>query len=718
MRRLIAGVFAAGMLWATTADAARYETFIEIEAEEDLYDLFAADEISEDTFDTLIELYQRGVDLNEASREELYTLPNLTYDEVDAILDYRDEAAHIDDPAALVTSGIISQRKLVAMAPFLIVRSRDVERYDTTGWVRMPTRWSPLDRGIPPTSLRARVDTLDHLTVGVAAALMRQRLGSVAYDPNRGALSAESPSPGLEVPKVYAAWDTPEYELIAGTYRIGFGQRLTFDNTSQLTPHGIYADDELSRVTQLTRECKESAGELDASPCTGDARYRRVTPDFRWRTGLMGVAGGLKDVEVGEGTAQLYAFASHQPHSIYQYQFFDRDECDDPGECSAPSIFVRDSDEPLAPTSTHSFQTLPNMYTESTLGANATYQFSQGRHVGVTGYGSTIRWLVDDMNLDFQDWARVPYGGPFGAVGIDGGYSLGSLNLFGEVTRSFDSMNSLEAVDEGGGGFGALVRAVHTWDDHELESSLRYYDTDFANPHARGISAATRYDGLRARDEMGTQLRYSGDLTDDLSLRSTLDLYYQHSEDIYQGAIFARTDYDLSDLFDIGYWTQYRDRDFSRRGRSECYATRDETDEITGRPIPCAGEQFRNAGNVRIRPHDDYTITTQLQHQFLDSRRYDDQFRQDVSTWLTLTARPRDDLRLSLRSRYLFEDLHNNASREQSFWNYVDVTYGVAEGHDLRMRYDLLTYLDERESSNLQEPSPEHWVWLELHSRF
>ncbi len=713
MRQLIAALCALALFAASTSAVlgAVYEIFIEIETEEDLYDLHAADQIDDDTFQTLLELYQRGVDLNDASREELYTLPNLTYAEVDAILAYREDAGWIDSPAALVVNDIISTRKLMAIAPFLILRDRRIERYDTSGWVRLPTRWSQLDSGAPPTSLRARVHTMHHLQVGVAAALMRQRVGSVAFDPNRGALSADPASPGIEVPKIYASWDTDDYHVIAGTYRIGFGQRLTFDNTSQVTPNGIYPDDELSRVTELTRECKESAGELPESPCTGDAQYRRVTPDFRWRTGMLGVAGGLKSVEVGDGTAQVYGFASHQPHSIYQYQIYDRGECDDPRDCSAPSVFTR-QDDPLAPTTRYSFQTLPNMYAESTLGANATYRFSSGRHIGVTGYGSRITWLVDGMDLDFQDWARVPYGGGFGAVGVDGAYDLDRLNLFGEVAHSFDSMA------DGGGGLAALLRAVYTWDGNELESSLRYYDTDFANPHSRGISAPTRYDGLRSRDEVGARVRYSGMLGERLNLRTNLDLYHRPSTNTSQGLLYARGDVDVNDEWGVGYWTQYQDRTLGSGGRGSCFETPTEADEITGRPIPCAGQQFRNIARLRFQPNRQYTFAAQLQHQFIDDDRYADRFRQDMSSWITMTANPRDDLRIRLRSRYLFEDVSDNSYREQSLWNYADVTYRLTEGHSLRARYDLVTYLDERTSTELREPAPEQWLWLELHSTF
>lgn len=63
----------------TTALAAQYETEIAVENETDLYELNQRSDISDSTLETLVELMRTGVDLNNASREELYELPNITY---------------------------------------------------------------------------------------------------------------------------------------------------------------------------------------------------------------------------------------------------------------------------------------------------------------------------------------------------------------------------------------------------------------------------------------------------------------------------------------------------------------------------------------------------------------------------------------------------------------------------------------------------------------
>lgn len=704
------------LLAARPAAANPYETHIQVESEEDLYDLHATGQIDDETLATLVELFQRGVDLNKADRAELYSLPNLTYREVDAILEYRALVGWIDDPINLVIAGVLSQEKLEGIAAFLLVTDRSRALLATDGWVRSQTRWSIEDDGAPPLALQARVATLQNLTVGVATTLGRTRLDDVRYDPSRGALSAEESRVDVYVPKAYAKWETDTWGAIVGTYRIGFGQRLTFDNTSLYTPNGFTLDDELFRDTSLTRECKESAGELAESPCAGAAGDIYVTPDFRWREGLLGAALGLKRLELGAGHLQAYGFLSYQPRSIYQYEIYSPEMCEDPANdddpnCGAPDVYRRQSD-PFDPTSRFSFHTLPDMYADLTAGGNIAFSAGRRGHIGVTGYGSSINWLVEGIDLDFQEWSRYPYGGPFGAVGVDGAFGVDRFDFFAELTRSFDSMN------DGGGGLAGLLRWVTTFEKHnELEASLRYYDEKFKNPYARPISAPDELDGVRARDEMGMRLRYTARLKKRLTLRGNADVWRAPSDGTTDTLIYARGDVAVTDQYGWGLWGLYQNKDLTQNGVGECFEVSTEEDE-DGEPVPCAGEKYQVIGRFRYTPTRRYTLTAQYQHELLADARYDTRYRQDVSGALIATARPTDEVRLRGRIRYLFEDISDNAYLEQSLWSYVDLTYRLRERDHVRLRYDLYVYLDDRMSTAERVPSPEHWLWLEYESRF
>ena len=106
---------------ARRAAAVEYELPVEIETEDDLYELHEAGEISDETFDTLVELLRKGVDLNTADEDEIYALPGLTLAEAQAVVTYRTAAGGIPDPGGLVAGGVLGADKLLAIAPFLIV---------------------------------------------------------------------------------------------------------------------------------------------------------------------------------------------------------------------------------------------------------------------------------------------------------------------------------------------------------------------------------------------------------------------------------------------------------------------------------------------------------------------------------------------------------------------------------------------------------------------
>jgi hypothetical protein len=705
------------LAFSTLARANDYGLFLEVETEEDLLDLLASQEIDQENYETLYELLVDGVDLNTATRDEIYALPNLTYADVDAILTYRQEAGTILDPFALVGAEVLSADKFASIAPFLWVREPDPPLFQTRGRLRYLTTLVAGDTEVPSMVLIGRVSTLKNLDVGVVGVLTRNRLSDVVYDPNanRDALSAETPSPQLHVPKFYLQWETPEWHLAAGTYRIGFGQRLTFDNTTWYTPNGIRVDDTMSYNQDLTRSCKESDAETGESPCTGEAARQYQSPDYRWTDRLRGAAVGLKSAEIGEGWLQAYAFFSYQTRSIYQYEIYDRGRCQDPTDdsdpyCAAPWVYRRQADL-LAPTTRFSFHTLPDMFNELLGGGNLAYFFNRRTHVGITGYGADINWLADGIDLDFQEWSRLPYGGPFGAVGLDASWGTGLFDLFLELAHTFDSQPE-------GGGFGAILRSTFTWKKHEVEGAARYYGTDFANPYARPISAADEHDGLRARDEAGVRFRYTGRVLD-LQLRSTLDFWTQLSDTAPKMMGVVRADYELESWLIPGVWIWYSDRDLAAGGHlDQCYEVSFEN--IEGEPVPCAGEKFQLGGQVRLIPTRDLTVTAKYQHRWLDDGRddFDNQFRQDMAAWLVVMYKPIEGLRLRARMRYLFEAVSLDDYLEESLWVYLEAAYWYRRDFRIKLRYEVFSWLDDRASSSDRDPNPAHWLRLELEYRF
>ncbi|HEY0136076.1 MAG TPA: hypothetical protein VGB85_18445, partial [Nannocystis sp.] len=614
--------------------------------------------------------------------------------------------------------------------------------------------------------LDGQISTLRHMTMGFAGVLLRDRVSDVRYDPRRDALSAEAPRPQAVLPKFFVQWDTDQWAILAGTYRAGFGQRLTFDNTRNYTPNGFYRDLTIyPRAVRLNSLCNENAGELDQSPCQGDSGNTYATPDFRWQETLQGLAVGLKKLEMGPGWLQAYAFMSVKGKTAYQYQLYDPEICEDPRNdedprCSAPPIYKR-LPNPLAPTSEFAYQKLPQMYRDTTAGGNVSYFFNRRSWVGVTGYGTDITWQTGGKPLGFQEWARTPFGGPFGAVGINASWGKRWSDLGVEVSRSFDSMKAASGSDKtdarGGGGYAAIVRHTAAWDRHEVETIVRYYDRNFANPYARPLSGNDVYEGQRARDEAGFRVRYTGRPAKKTSVRAYINYWVAPSTRISSIHLLARVEHQVSRWFIPGVWFEGRDKNLAVNGPGNCYGgdpgvssnidsgdpdsfdpaeTEVDYGNLMGDPAArCPGEALKYNLQAAFFPHRRVKLVPRFQHRFVGDPRSTaisepmmgypkpakvprEGYRQDLSAWLTITTRPIDSVRLRGRLRYLNQDIADNTYLEQSLWSYVDVGYLLRKKFLIQVRYDLYVWLDKRASTLTRIPSPEHRLLLTLEGRF
>ncbi len=729
---ILASCLGAVLLAPRPAAAIPYETFIDVSDQVDLEDLLASNDISQDTHDELLDLLTRGVNLNTADRAELYSLPNLTYEDVDKIIQLRElNKGVIRDPADLVAAGALSQEKLLAIAAFIVFEPPGDDKLALRGWIRAMTRATYTDRIAPPIMLRSRVKMLKHLEAGVAITQTRLRVGDPVYDPNRDALMAEKAGLQVHVPKVFLKWESDDFVAIGGSYRAGFAQRLVFDNSSNYNPNGLYIDDQLFYTADLQRDCRESAGELPDSPCTGAAAARYVTPDFSWRNGLLGAGVGAKRLQLGDaGWLQAFAWASMSRRNIYQYELVDRGKCDDPHDdnaagCKAPTVYVRPDDgDLLSPTTQFAFTTLPNVFSERLVGANIAYFADRRNSVGATVYAANEANLVSGIDLDFQEWSRYPTGRTFGAAGAN--FSLGRdwLDVFGEAALSYDKMPSSPPA-EGGGGPAAILRVTATRPKEELETTLRYYSTNFANPYARPISQSDEFDGQRARDEAGVRVRYTNNqklvtlraLVDVWVPPSTLKSHQDPSGNMVRDTqpkldTYVRADVRTTQELRVGLWVRYQDKDLTRGGHDQCYEVSTETSD-TGEPVPCGGRQLTTTGRVRYMPTKRASLTLQVNHQLLD----DDSasktaFRHDLAVWAIGIYRPTNDLRFRARVRFLDEAIADNSYLERSLAGVAEVAQKLRDRDELRVRVDTKFWLDDRASTGLRRPNPELQVWL------
>jgi hypothetical protein len=727
---------------ARAAHAIPYETFIDVDDEGDLQDLLAAGDITQDTYDELLDLMSRGVDISAADRNELYTLPNLTYEDVDAIIAFRKlQNGHINDPADLVGAGALSQEKLLAISSFIIVRQRLDKPFAARGWVRIWTRTTPHDYSllsnpandgptlIPPFALRARILAMRNLTAGFAATNTRLEIGDPVYDPNRGALIAEARSNQVHIPKAYVKWESKDLAAIAGSYRIGFGQRLVFDNSSHYSPNGLYLDDQIFYSGDLTTICKESAGELLTSPCLGQFGSEYVTPDFAWRDGLFGAAVGARNIPLTTGWLQLYGWASIHRRSIYQYELVDRTKCPDPHDddnpdCGAPVVYVRPDGDLLTPTSRHAFVTLPNVFGEQLFGANVAYFADRRNTVGLTLYTADEENLVSGLDLDVQEWSRIPYGGRYGALGANFSFGSGWLDLFGEAALSFDHINiddTSATPARGGGGPAGLLRMTATRKKEELEVVARYYSTDYVNPFARPISEPDEFEGQRARDEAGLRTRYIR-TGKDWNLRALLDVWTNPSDlKAVKLDTYARASVRTAEELWLGLWERYQDKDIGEGppmgaigSHDQCFEISNETDE-NGEPVPCTGRQLTTIARAQYTPNKKMSTVLQLQHQLVDDNTQMElktKYRQDVAAWLAGYYRPTPGDRIRMRVRYLNESVTMPTYLETSVAALAEYQTRLRDKDSLRVRIDAKFWIDKRMSTSERTPNPEVSLWL------
>ena len=667
-------------LLALPARGNPYESFLDVETEQDLYDALSVRQISADTFERLLDLLARGVDLDRASRQELYELPNLTYVEVDAILAHRAAHGGLGDGRGLVAAGILEQERLLAISPFLQVRAAGPGLGGVRGWVQAQARASWQERGVPPLGLRVRAAGLGGWTAGAAVVLTRQRLDEVRFDPNRRALIADAPAPRASVAKAYLRWDSERAAVLLGSYRAGFGQRLVFDNSGAEQPAGFVFDDQLVQSGGVTRDCKLAEGELP-SPCSA-AAARYVAPDLRWREALFGAAVSVRRLELGAGALALHAWASYAARGVYQYELVDLDRCADARRdadfaCAAPPVQLRPAGAPLAPTVRHAYQTLPAMFGEALLGGNATYWLDRRARLGATGYLARTRDLVDGVSLGTQEGARLPGGQRFGAVGIEATCGAGALDLAVELARSFDELSDAPGLP-GGGGFGVVARVAMSRElaaapaaaapaaaapaaaaaaapaaaaaaapesasepgpgpgAGELELSARYYQATFVNPYARPVAAADELEGQRARDEAGVRARGSWAVPRG-AVRGGLDLWITPSTGTPKLSSYLRGELRAHPRLSWGGGLAFDDKDLAHGGAGDCFEGSGGSGD-DGEPEPCRGKKLASTARLRAQLAA-LELSLAAQHELLDDGGgggggSGDRWQQRLALWL------------------------------------------------------------------------------------
>lgn len=471
-----------------------------VQAEDDLRELSFEGQLDEEELERLIAIFNDPVDLNEATRDELYDLPALTWPMVDAIIADREANGRFQTVEALVRVDGVSPHDVRELLPFAHTpaewKLEDVLRAK----LDIKTAWR-LDRpdedvegsaadDVPPTTtalLRAEVDDYLHIGVGIVT-------GREIADPDLQTVVAGQPltydteyEQRFDLAKVYV--HTPRtgqpWSVIAGSYRIGFGMGTIIDNTGRDLPDGWRPDNDFSHDTDVV-----------GSP---PVRHRDAPRFF-------GVAAALNHLDAGGVFLSAQGFASVVDRN--SYGLIGRAPDDDDDE---PESIKLVEDE-----TSRTQNTILDAFRETTAGGHFAAHLGPRTEVGATAWWGKVDFLLEpEDDLAFKRSARYPRDpSSFGAFGAHAFVELTEdVTLRGELGRTL------------AGGNAAWVRGFYDTGPLDTELALRWYDVSYANPYASPSAQADQLNGHRARDEKGVLWRISWKQSRDLELRLKGDVW-------------------------------------------------------------------------------------------------------------------------------------------------------------------------------------------------
>lgn len=695
--------------------AREYRVPILVDTEDDVLELSFAGDITEEEKELLLELLEDPLDPNTADRDELYDLPGLTWTQVDGIIAAREEARFKSKKDLGRVPGL-TRDNLRQLGPFIkiVKEPRKTSKRRTASELRGTVQLKAVDaiktgdNKYPETYLRVKAQGLAGMSVG-ALVTFNNLVSPVDYKTmEKGGLPADlwqvdennhplcmdfDPVTGQSIkipcqnaygvpsvptdsplqsyllsdgemwsprwPKIYLTTAGDGWSVLAGSYQIGFGQRLVIDHTGSTNPHGFEPDvhvyDGLDGFTQSR--------------------------------GLMGLT-GTAQLSLGNGMSlEATPFLSWWRYDIYQYRLVHRGEFED-----ETYAIVTELDAPYSGYYRKlSYQTLPAAFDELLGGANVTLNFGPRTHLGLTGYGSRVGFHLGDEDTGFSDSSGYPRRDVFAAFGMDGALALGRLvTLYGEAAMT-------DAQGKAG-----LVRASF---DNRLvaaDLSLRYLGDDFDNPHARAISMSDQWMGSQDRGELGVRLDASWRPMKALRLRLGEDVWrstvrFKDNDPIdrlWRSETFFRVDTFPFSWLQVGPFVEYRDNDLETDGWGLEYSEN--------------GNRWMAGLQTTLDPMRMLRIWAYYKVSLFDDKNLglaDEEFQTDHYGVVKVRMLPFDWMIFSLRGKYYKGNLtqSDSVAREEYLEGYIQTDFRLPLDVSIGVRGAVVTYLAENASGVLKD---------------
>lgn len=607
---------------------------IEFATEVDIEQAVRDGDLDAEVGEALSTLLQDPIDPSAADRNALYALPGLTWEQVDAIIAYR-------------SSGVLSG--LDDLARVLGIEPDDAERLHPFVTFEMaPTKGAIHGRAVagivwrsrtiaPGTWLKAEVGINGDRHAGIL----------LAARPRNGLARSAGPGQSISLPRKAVRFDPAglhvaatgrRWSWIVGTFRAGFGQQLTLDNSRRRQPDGWYPALEVSTSTD--------AGTV-------------ATPDGFW-----GGAVRVRGEPDPRGRLDATAFASYRLLDVpIRDIHYDRCPADQPG-CPDHRRVPAAVDAATGRSLFCEHPTLPWAMHEALGGAHVAWRFDERTVAGATGYVAWRRFRLDAPGLRPAVSSRFPWDRAlFGAAGLHAAWGRGPVDAAAELT-----------VTDRGAPAALVVGWLRPAEGVEVRGSFRYYAPGFDNPYARGESDADSFQGIRARDEIGGRMDLDWRAARFLSIRAGIDVWHHrfaYAEcdpddaglacpppvaDPDAPAATPRPSTDLAFRFEarilpwvheaLNLTVEYRDEDLSRSGRRLSYAPyRNASGDWSG------GARIRWTASASTRRLPRTRIAAAFSQVFFDTYALSDRFDRSWTAWLDLRTdlTPGPDAGLRLR---------------------------------------------------------------------
>ena len=537
-----------GHLWAYD-----YGRPLAITSEEDIRDLLSTGELSEADAQRLLSLLENKVDLNRASLDRLIELPGITLELAEVLVKAREESDGFESYEEVEALPGFDAEIVDEIRPFTRLRPRFRIRVPLKGKVDAKMVWNsppapppvevdeaewgrsyrPYELSVdgkrldvlPESVLRVRSDVGEAVKVGVVLSA-GEGIAGYDFDTDYNRFQVEWGRPLIQVHKAYAAVKGTQWDAVFGSYALGFGQRLTFDESDRYQPRGFYPDHQVNT--------------------SGSFPGGRQGLSFPQR--LFGAAGVWRDIRVGSGTIQFTGFISRRAYDAAPYDI--RSVYVDENNSADAQVYNAGFDMALGNIRLYP-SSLPNVFTEQLQGFHTSFLVDKHNYIGTTAWYSLLSTSIP------LDAPLLP--GRFGAFGIDFGARIGAFRLNGEYTvlTNFAQAGYLQAIAR-------IPRG-------ELLLGLRAYGRDFINPHSGGFADADTLGGLRNRDEIGYHFRGVYRVVKALTLRAYLNNWYRQSLGVWRFEGMGRIDYALDRRLEFGIFSTLKDKNLALSGRSRRY---------------------------------------------------------------------------------------------------------------------------------------------------